>query len=138
MSSLFTVSERSHAGFLCMSKLARMHPSEEYCSLQEISDELNVSLAYLEEIAMRLKRADLVQARKGPQGGYRLSRSPQDITAEMMLVALEGPLHLVQCQDPTQTCPVQDRCQNRGFWGKLRTTIHDTLQSTTLAQLLTL
>jgi Rrf2 family protein len=92
----------------------------------------------LEEIALLLKQAGLVQGKKGPGGGYRLARPPGEITAEMMLTALEGPLALVECQEKEKVCPVQDRCRSRGFWGLLQTNVRTTLQSTTLADILTL
>ena len=138
MPSLFHVSERSHSGFLCMSELARRYGEETYLSLQDIANSLGTSQSYLEEIATLLKQANLVQGKKGPGGGYRLARPPQEITAEMILTALEGPLTLVECQDKAKLCPVQDRCQSRGFWGLLQTQLRTTLQSTTLAQMLTL
>ncbi len=138
MPSLFHVSERSHSGFLCMAELARSYPEERYLSLQEIADDLGSSQSYLEEIALLLKQAGLIQGKKGPGGGYRLARAPEEITAEMMFIALEGPLTLVECQDKNKICPVQERCHSRGFWGLLQTQLRTTLQSTTLAELLTL
>lgn len=138
MPSLFHVSERSHSGFLCMAELARAYGEDRHLSLQEIADTLGGSQSYLEEIALLLKQAGLIQGKKGPGGGYRLARLPSEITAEMMLTALEGPLTLVECQEKDKICPVQDRCRSRGFWGLLQTQLRTTLQSTTLAELLTL
>lgn len=138
MASLFHVSERSHSGFLWMAELARAYEQERYLSLQEVADQLGSSQSYLEEIALLLKQSGLVQGKKGPGGGYRLARSPEEITAEQMLVALEGPLALVECQEKDKICPVQDRCHSRGFWGQLQSNLRQTLQSTTLADILAL
>ena len=138
MPSLFHVSERSHSGFLCMTELARCYAEDRYLSLQEIADDLGSAQSYLEEIALLLKQAGLIQGKKGPGGGYRLARPPGEITAEMMLTALEGPLTLVECQDKEKQCPVQDRCRSRGFWGQLQKQVRATLHSTTLADILAL
>lgn len=138
MPSIFHVSERSHSGFLCMTELARFYGEDRYLSLQEIADDLGSAQSYLEEIALLLKQAGLVIGKKGPHGGYRLARPPTEITADMMLTALEGPLAFVECQGKEKICPVQDRCHSRGFWGLLQTQLRLTLRSTTLADMLTL
>lgn len=138
MPSLFHVSERSHSGFLCLAELARLYPEDRYVSLQEIADRLGSAQSYLEEIAFLLKRAGLVEGKKGPGGGYRLAKPPEAITADIMLRALEGPLALVECQSSDTPCPVQSRCRSRGFWGLLQSQLRTTLQSTTLADILTL
>ena len=138
MASFLQVSERSHAGVQCLVRLAQAYPQEGHLSLQELADEFDLSQSYLEEIALLLKQAGIVQGKKGPKGGYRLARDPEQITTEQILIALEGPLELVSCQQPGHACPVQDRCQSRGFWGLLRNTLQTTLSQTTLAQLLTL
>lgn len=138
MASFLHVSERSHSGFQCLVRLARAYPEQCFISLQDMATELELSQSYLEEIALLLKQAGLIQGRKGPGGGYRLARPPAEILAAEMLAALEGPLELVACQRPDHECPVQDRCQSRGFWGLLKRTMQQTLDQTTLAQILSL
>ncbi|MED5261959.1 MAG: Rrf2 family transcriptional regulator [Myxococcota bacterium] len=48
---------------------------------------------YLEQIFRRLRQAELVLGKRGPGGGYRLSRSPATITLLQVVEAVEGPLH---------------------------------------------
>jgi Rrf2 family iron-sulfur cluster assembly transcriptional regulator len=58
-------------------------------SLTEISERQNISLAYLEQLFVKLRRAELVISVRGPGGGYRLARSPSDIRVADILAAVD-------------------------------------------------
>lgn len=58
-------------------------------SLNEISARQNVSLAYLEQLFVKLRRAGLVESVRGPGGGYRLARPPETIRVSQVLEAVE-------------------------------------------------
>lgn len=65
---------------------------EEPVPLKIISDKHNISLAYLEQIVAILKKEGLIQSRRGPTGGYILSKPPQEITIGDILRCLDGSL----------------------------------------------
>jgi Rrf2 family protein len=114
---MFQISERDHVGLILMTELA--HQAEEFTSLKDIAERMKLSLGYLEEIAMTLKRANLIEGKTGPGGGYRLMKKPDEITAEKILSALAGPLMLVACQKGEGTCPAEGHCSSRSFWKKI-------------------
>ena len=58
-----------------------------------ISERQGIPARYLEQIFQRLRRARLVQSKRGPGGGYTLARRPGDITLRDIVEAVEGPLH---------------------------------------------
>ena len=58
-------------------------------SLAEISKRQDISLPYLEQLFVKLRRAGLVEAVRGPGGGYRLARSPDQIRISEVMVAVE-------------------------------------------------
>lgn len=58
-------------------------------SLNEISKRQDISLPYLEQLFVKLRRAGLVDAVRGPGGGYRLSRSPDAIRISEIMEAVE-------------------------------------------------
>lgn len=58
-------------------------------TILKISEALRISKIYLEQIFALLKRAQIVSSNKGPQGGYRLNHSPDDISVYDILSALE-------------------------------------------------
>lgn len=134
MNSLFRVSERHHSGLILMTELAVLFDSEQYASLSEIAECMSISAGYLEEIAQRLKEAGLIVGRKGPGGGYRLTRPPAEISAGDIIEAIEGPISLVACQAGV-ACPVEARCHSRQLWSGLQAKLVASLNETTLASI---
>jgi len=134
MNSLFRVSERHHSGLILMTELAMLFEKDRHLSLKEIADRMRISEGYLEEIAYRLKAAGLIAGRKGPGGGYRLTRAPQEISAGEIIEAIEGPIALVDCQSGA-ACPVEAACTSKRLWNGLQAKLIDTLNGTTLASI---
>ncbi|HBZ72523.1 MAG TPA: transcriptional regulator [Deltaproteobacteria bacterium] len=60
--------------------------------IRVISERQGIPARYLEQIFQRLRRARLVQSKRGPGGGYTLARRPGDITLRDVVEAVEGPL----------------------------------------------
>jgi Rrf2 family protein len=59
---------------------------------KEIADRQTVPLRFLEQILQDLRKAGIVEARRGPRGGYALARSPAEISLAEVLHAVRGPL----------------------------------------------
>jgi Rrf2 family iron-sulfur cluster assembly transcriptional regulator len=68
---------------------AQARPGEDLMSLAEIARRQDISLPYLEQLFVKLRRTGLVEAVRGPGGGYRLARSPSDIRVSEILEAVE-------------------------------------------------
>ena len=135
MNSLLRVSSKNHLGLIVMAELAKAYPEERFVTLQEIADTMKLSQGYLEEIAAALKNASLMEGKKGAGGGYRLSRPPNAITAEEILVAMEGPLVMVDCQAAHKACPAEAACSTKALWHFLQQDVRAALQKTTLRQI---
>src|SRR5512136_2347991 len=65
--------------------------------IQDISRRQEISPRYLEQIFQSLKKAGILKSKRGPQGGYYLSRKPEHITVRDILIAAEGDILLVDC-----------------------------------------
>src|SRR5436190_2039371 len=65
--------------------------------LTEIAEANGLPLAYLEHLVARLRKAGLVESRRGARGGYLLARSPEDITMAEVVQALEGEIAPIEC-----------------------------------------
>lgn len=114
-----------------------MHEGEGFLSLKEISTRQNVSMKYLEQIITLLNKADLLKSQRGPQGGYRLGRSPENYTIGEILRTVEGRLAPISCLESEENlCPRQENCLTIGFWEGLYKVIDAYTDSVTLAQLL--
>lgn len=72
--------------------MAERYSPDVYIPLLSVADSLGLSKIYLEQIFSQLKRAGIVSAVKGSQGGYVLARSPDEITALDVLLATEPAL----------------------------------------------
>ena len=66
-----------------------LQPGDTLVTLGEISKRQDISLPYLEQLFVKLRRADLVASVRGPGGGYRLARSPSDIRVSDVLAAVD-------------------------------------------------
>jgi Rrf2 family protein len=123
-------------GLRAMGEFAR-HFGAGPLSLTEVARAQGISQAYLEQIAIDLRRAGLLQSKRGVQGGYYLARLPEETTAGDVIRALEGSILPVQCtaEQKCTPCPMENDCSTRGIWEQVRDRLVETLDSITLADL---
>lgn len=108
-------------------------------SIAAMSKASSVPMPYLEQLIGPLRRAGLVESTRGARGGYRLTRSPEAVKVGDVYRVMEGPVAPMECvsEDITeQTCPLIDGCETRPVWLRMRDAIAETLDSTTLADLI--
>ena len=132
------ISTRGEYGVRAMVALAH-HYGAGPVSITAVAKESSVPPAYLEQLIGPLRRAGLVESKRGAQGGYQLSRPPAAIRVGDVYRVMEGPVAPMDCvsEDPAdQTCPLIDGCETRPVWMKLRDSITEALDSTTLEDLI--
>ena len=114
------------------------HMEEGYISLKTIADRQGISMKYLEAIVGNLKRADLLDSTRGKEGGYKLSRQPQDYTAGEVLRCMEGNLAPVSCinSDGSINCAKAPHCLTAPMWLELDEITNSYLNTITLSDLL--
>jgi Rrf2 family cysteine metabolism transcriptional repressor len=130
------VSAKELYGLRAMSEFAR-HFGQGPLSLTEVAQKQGLSQAYLEQIAIDLRRAGLLRSKRGAQGGYYLARAPEAMTAGDVIRALEGSILPIQCVADQKCipCSIEDSCSARGLWEEVRDRLVETLDSITLAEL---
>lgn len=132
------VSTRGEYGVRAMVALARHH-GEGPMSIADIAKESSVPAAYLEQLVAPLRRAGIVKSKRGAHGGYILARSPDLVRVGDVYRVMEGPVAPMDCVSENiddQTCPLIEGCETRPIWLKVRDSIVEALDSTTLADLL--
>jgi Rrf2 family transcriptional regulator, iron-sulfur cluster assembly transcription factor len=82
------LSNRAIYGLRAVFDLA-YHGGDKAVQIREVAERAQVPLRFLEQIFQDLKRADLVESKRGPRGGYRLKMAPEDITLARVFAALE-------------------------------------------------
>ncbi len=98
------LSTRSTYGLLAMYILALRYPQGPV-SVSSISEKEKISSPYLEQILNRLKKEKLVGAERGPKGGYRLTRPPEEITIGQIVRVLENGMGNLDGRSPNRTRP---------------------------------
>lgn len=103
-----------------------------------LAEENAIPRRYLEQILNRLRRKGLVEANRGPKGGYRLAQPPTGITVGDIVRAVEGELEPVLCSQPehrSTDCRTASHCLSRKLCHQLESTLLTVLDGTTLADL---
>ena len=106
-------------------------------ALKDIAERQNVSKKYLEQIALVLSQAGVLQGTRGHQGGYRLIAEPKECTVYDILVSVEGSMHPVACLDHSPNdCERCNGCETLYVWQGLDKVICDYLRSMTIQDVL--
>ncbi len=112
------------------------HDGEGFIPLKDISARQKISLKYLEQIVGLLSKAGLVRSERGPQGGYKLAKAPEEYTVGSILRLTEGELAPVAClegvENPCERC---NECATLDFWTGLYNVVNDYIDHHTLAEL---
>ncbi|SMO62982.1 cysteine metabolism transcriptional regulator CymR [Melghirimyces algeriensis] len=122
------ISTRGRYGLTIMMDLAARY-GEKPTSLKSVAERHNLSEHYLEQLVAPLRNAGLVKSVRGAYGGYKLSRSPEEITAGEIIRVLEGPITPVEFTE-------EEDPGRRELWRRIRDAIADVLDHTTLQDLI--
>jgi len=136
---MLALTKKTSYGILAMSYLASQ-PADRVLSARQIAQECRVPLSLLMNAMKVLAGVGYVESVRGPRGGYRLARRPEDVNLADLVATLEGPVRQAQClSDPanqhecTQVemsrCPVVDPVH------RVHRRLNDFLRKVTLAEL---
>lgn len=108
----------------------------ECVKVKDIAARQGISEKYLEQIIASLNKAGYVKSVRGAQGGYRLSKKPEDYTVGMILRTTEGSLAPVACLDEgADECERCDTCETLEVWKKLYDAVNSVVDTITVADL---
>jgi len=102
----------------------------------EIASVTGIALPTVSKILKLLVNAKVLVSTRGVKGGYALARTPEKITIAAVIGALEGPIALTECSISQQGCEQASGCEIRGNWNLINQTIHNALESVTLADMI--
>jgi Rrf2 family transcriptional regulator, cysteine metabolism repressor len=136
-------STKAEYGVRVMAHLAR-HNDDDPIPLSSIAEAEGLPLAYLEHLVQRLRRAGLVESRRGAHGGYSLAQGAESISMAEVVQALEGEIAPIECitsgADGSLVCAREgqaghDPCPTKLLWTRVQGSIVRTLDEMTLADL---
>jgi Rrf2 family protein len=92
---------------------------------------------FLENILNELKSSGLVEAHRGPQGGFVLACDPEELTVGRVIRLVDGPLDPVKCTrtNDQRDCPLTDRCSLLGVWQQAKEAVESVYDNVTFADL---
>jgi Rrf2 family protein len=93
-----------------------------------------ISFKYLDQIIAELKSAGLIETAGGKKSGYRLTKSPSEITVYDIYKAFNSDLKILDCID-NDICSKTKNCAAQIFWSSLNDTIKQEMLNTTLKEL---
>lgn len=112
------------------------YSGEDTCmSIKDIAEKEQLSDKYLEQIINLLSKKGLVKSVRGARGGYLLTRKPEDITVEDILLATEGSLAPVACAADNDMCDKYCDCATSVIWSEIYKAIVGVVRNITLADL---
>ena len=132
------LSTRGRYGLKAMFDLA-LNYGDGPISLTSIAERQAISVNYLEQLISPLKKASLVKSVRGAQGGYMLSKNPEEITVGIILTTLEGPLAPTDCvvvDGDDETCDHSGYCVTKVIYEKIYESITSVVNSITLQHMI--
>lgn len=128
------LSTKGRYAVMAMVEIAKQSGSKPL-SLGDVAVRLDLSLAYLEQLFMKLRRKGLVQSVRGPGGGYVLGRGADSISICEIMSAVDEPLKMTRC-DADTGCVATHRCSTHFLWDALGAHIEQFLATATLGDVL--
>ncbi len=130
------LSTKGRYAVMAMADLAK-HGEGAAVRLAAIAERQEISLNYLEQIFLRLRRADLVRSVRGPGGGYLLARDAGGITIAEIMEAVEEPVEMLRCAgEASGGCVADQRCLTHELWRALGNHILTFLGAVSLADVI--
>jgi Rrf2 family iron-sulfur cluster assembly transcriptional regulator len=112
-----------------------LHSNGQAVALKDISKWENISLSYLEQLFVKLRRGKIVNSVRGPGGGYVLARPADQIQVDEIIDSVEETLVPVSCMDESGCCTCGSFCITHSVWQGLAERIRSFLASVSLADL---
>ncbi len=129
------LSTKSRYGTRLMLDMAQ-HYQDGPIHLAQVATRQGISVKYLEQIIIPLKKADYIRSVRGPKGGHTLARAPEEITVGEIVALLEEGTSLVECSHNAKACERSQTCLTRWLWNEAGRAMFDKLYSITLADVM--
>jgi Rrf2 family transcriptional regulator, iron-sulfur cluster assembly transcription factor len=122
---------------MAMADLAKINANQP-TSLTEISLRQGISISFLEQIFLKLKKNNLVNSSRGPSGGYFLSKPPEEIKLSSIIHAVDEKVKTVGCKKESKKgCTGKSiKCITHNLWDDLENHINSFFEKNTLKDII--
>lgn len=127
-------SRKTDYGVLLTEALRPSFLSGGFISLAAIAEDGHLPVAFIAKLADELRRAGLVEARRGSAGGYRLIKDPKTITLKQLIDIFEEPkmMRCMQSSDPKKYCALASICPTRKTWRDIEGRVNKIFEEVTV------
>ena len=131
------LSSRGRYAVMALADMAKFEETNPI-SLRDISLRQNISLVYLEQLFLKLKKDKIVNSVRGNKGGYILSKKPSEIKISDIFFAVEEKVKTIGCEkDSKQGCNGKSsKCITHNLWDELEEYINNFFRNKSLEDLL--
>ncbi len=131
------LSSKGRYAVMALADLAKFDPDEPI-SLRDISLRQGISLVYLEQLFLKLKKNKIVNSVRGYKGGYSLNRSPSEINISEVFLAVEEKVKTVGCEKHSNKgCNGKNvKCITHNLWDELEEYINSFFEKKKLSDLI--
>ena len=131
---MLRISKLTDYGTVLLAYLAR-NP-DAVCSAADVSQHTGIALPTVSKLLKSLARHGLVLSTRGANGGYRLARNAEAISAAEIIDALEGPVSITECSAADSHCDIEAVCSVGSAWQRINVAIRKALHEVSLVDLL--
>jgi len=129
------LSTRSRYGTRLMLDMVQ-HCKDGAVQLNDIAKRQDISVKYLEQIVIPLKKAKYITSVRGAKGGYLLAKSPKEVTVGEIVALMGGGEVICPCAEHPDTCDKVDTCLIRNVWIDAAKAMYEKLNSITLSDII--
>ena len=129
---MLKLTRKADYGLISLKHMAMKNGS---ASAREIADSYGIPLPLLSKVLQKLGRSGFVQSEHGANGGYRLRRNADQITALEVIRSIDGPIFLTSCFTEGEECGLSSKCNVREPLSKVHEGIQNLLANITIADM---
>lgn len=102
----------------------------------DLAEKTGLPLPTVSKVLKQLTRAGILQAQRGPAGGYHLARPPGSISVASIVEAMDGPIAITKCADGgAHDCGIERICPMSGNWNRVNLAVKRALENVSLADM---
>lgn len=106
---MFKLSKKTEYGILALQHMAAMDNGR-VATVKEMSETYRIPQPLLAKICQQLAKSSIIKSVQGSRGGYALGKTATDISLAAVMEAIEGPIHIVDCNSDHHNCDRDDDC----------------------------
>ena len=133
------ISTKGRYGLRILLDIALYRVGDKPRMIREIASNQEISEKYISRLIIELRKAGFVRSVRGVNGGYTLTRKPEDISVLDVLETMEGPVAIVDCTNSSgEACRRKLQCPTQRMWAEINQKIRSAFAAYTLKDLVEL